>query len=70
MPSASDEDRKAITDLFGSIDIAPLIRELEARGFQQTKDWCWKRSRAPNDFEWKLINFLIEEWDFGGYIED
>lgn len=70
MPQASEEDRQWARDMFGDISDAPVIHELEQRRFTLGKDWCWYRSRSPNPFEWKCINFLIDEWDFGGYSED
>lgn len=70
MPSATEEDREAMRSLFGSIDDTVIVKELEQRKFTLRKDWCWQRSRSPSPFEWKLIIFLIDEWDYGGYVED
>lgn len=70
MPQASEQDRQWVRAHFGSTDVHGVQKELEARGFHLTKEWCWKRSRIPNDFEWRCINFLVEEWDYGGYVED
>lgn len=70
MPTASDEQRNWACKHFGSISDAPIIADLERRGFTLTKDWCWKRGYKPNEFEYQCINFLINEWDFGGYDED
>lgn len=70
MPTASDELRRFALANFGSLDTALIIDCLERKGFTLTKEFCWKRTKAPTGFEWKCINFLFEEWDFGGYDED
>lgn len=70
MPTASDELRKFAEINFGSIDSAGPAQALVRAGFTETNDYCWKRVRSPNEFEWNCINFLIQEWDWGGYVED
>lgn len=70
MPTASDKLRNFAQQTFGGLDIPPVQKELEMRGFTLTKDWCWQRSRQPSNFEWDCIYFLIQEWDYGGYIEN
>lgn len=70
MPTASEKLRKFAETNFGSIDANAVCTALERAGFIQTSDWCWKRARPPNEYEWNCINFLIQEWDWGGYIED
>jgi hypothetical protein len=70
MPQATEELRNFVRNTFGSLDCGLVIKELEARGFQGTEDWCWRRIKQPTEFEWNCIDFLIQEWDFGGYIED
>jgi hypothetical protein len=69
MPSSTPELRKYIEDRYGSIDTHGPSNELERLGFVERRG-CWVRIRPPNKHEWKLINFLIEEWDYGGYEED
>lgn len=70
MPTASQELRDFIVGHFGSLDCGEVEQELERRGFNLTRDFCWQRGRGPDNFEKKLINFLVEEWDYGGYYED
>lgn len=70
MPSASPELRDQIIKEFGTTDDFEICLELERRGFQLGKDWCWRRGRVPSANDWLLINFLVEEWDYGGYDED
>lgn len=70
MPTASDELRNFATTNFDTIDAVPIVAFLQRQGFVHTKEFCWKRKLPPTHFEWNCINFLIEEWDFGGYDED
>lgn len=70
MPTASERLRKFAEAHFGGISDTPIIDALERRGFTHTPDFCWRRGRAPDHFEWDCINFLIQEWDWGGYDED
>lgn len=70
MPTATDELRKFAQVNFGSLDTHGPCDALERLGFVQTKDWCWKRKQPPNQYERNCINFLIQEWDWGGYVED
>jgi len=41
---------------------------LEGRGFNLTRRWTWRapEGREPTEIEWRAIQYLIEEWDFGG----
>jgi hypothetical protein len=70
MPQASAELREWIITNYGSLDSGDIEQELERRGFTLGKDWCWRRGRVPDANDWKLINFLVEEWDYGGYDAD
>lgn len=70
MPTASDELRKFAEINFGNLDVHGPVNALERAGFTETGRYCWKRVRPPNEFEWNCINFLIQEWDWGGYVED
>lgn len=69
MPTASAKLRKFAEDYF-NLDDQKIKDFLERAGFSETVEHCWQRARVPNAFEWNCINFLIEEWDYGGYIED
>jgi len=64
MPQASAETRDAWQ---GSDHDA--IDFLKSRGYTLTRDWHWIEPEtdylvAPE--EWAAINYLFEEWDFGG----
>lgn len=70
MPTASDALRNFAKKTFGGYSDTPVVNELERRGFDLTHEFCWRRRRRPDNFEWNCIYFLIEEWDYGGYDED
>lgn len=66
MPQASEDLRAE----FG-IDDRPVIRFLEAAGYTRTDDWCWLLPEGkiePTEKEDRAILFLIEEWDWGGWV--
>lgn len=46
------------------------IQFLEERGFKMLNDgkWQWRRLIPPNVDEAAAINYLFDEWDFGGYV--
>ena len=41
---------------------------LKRRGFTLNPDWTWypPNGREPTDKELRAIDFLFQEWDFGG----
>lgn len=46
---------------------------LESEGFElDYSDWCWSKSGNPELTERQLdaMLYLIEEWDYGGYVID
>lgn len=53
------------------IDEYGPIKFLESRGYELTPRWEWKLP-VPNHTisidEWECIMFLVDEWDFGGWI--
>ena len=69
MPTASDEDRAEIVRRFGNIDPRGPENYLTAHGWKLTRDWTWVPPtpdyRASAD-EINCIQFLIDEWDYGG----
>lgn len=71
MPQASDEQRAEMERRFGDAvgDDGP-IQFLRERGWTLNRDWTWSKEgqaieTIPED-EAACINFLIDEWDFGG----
>lgn len=70
MPTATSTLRKFAEDNFGSLDISGPTEALERAGFVLTGEYCWRRKQPPSQYEWACINFLIQEWDWGGYSED
>lgn len=71
MPQASDEDRARWGGVDG-IGEDKAIDYLRGRGFTLTRHWFWLKpdglEMTPDD--WGAINFLIDEWDFGGLEEN
>ena len=64
MPSAIQELR----DEFG-VDCGPVISFLEAAGYELRDDGYWKGlDRKPTEKELRAVNFLFQEWDFGGIV--
>ncbi len=70
MPQASDELRA----YWGGTDPKPAIDHLYKRGYELTGDWNWVPPKGLNYAnapirDWKAIDFLIQEWDYGGLTE-
>lgn len=77
MPQTSPEVQDAIDQLLGpSNDREPLMQDvsavnfLKARGWVLTPQWCWKmpEGHEPTSDELLCVQYLIEEWDFGGIV--
>jgi hypothetical protein len=70
MPQASDKDRRKAERLFGSIDSGDACAFLKRKGWRlETPRYEWRKPFAAyevSDDEWFAIDFLIDEWDFGG----
>ena len=72
MPQASDELRAKMKAYFhDGIDTAGPIKFLTNAGYELTNDFCWqptpeKCKTGATVMEIECINFLIDEWDFGG----
>jgi hypothetical protein len=75
MPQADDKLRAKMKVMFGSeIDEQGPIKFLTDAGFTLGKDWTWSKpgvtelwELAPDEFA--CIQFLVDEWDFGGLAE-
>jgi hypothetical protein len=68
MPQASAELNK---EWDGPSD-KKAIKYLTAAGYILTREYQWKKptpEHVPTDKEKSAIWFLIDEWDFGGYID-
>jgi hypothetical protein len=63
MPQASDEQRAQ-----WGISDGTATRFLESRGYVLTRQFTWvpPTGHLPTDKEWDAVQFLIDEWDFGG----
>ncbi len=44
---------------------------LRSRGFRLLRNWTWlaPAGHNPDDKEKDAIMYLIEEWDFGGWVD-
>lgn len=64
MPEASSELREE----WGIMD-SIAIQYLEGNGYVLTSDWTWVTppNHVPTSKECRAIQFLIDEWDFGGF---
>ncbi len=73
MPTASPELRDAMERRFGdSVGDSGPMGFLKDRGYKLGRDWCWRRPTPDHlaaDDEIECIEFLFEEWDFGGITE-
>ena len=66
MPESTPERRAT----WHSDDVA--MRFLTAHGLMLDSTWCWfsHDDRRLTDDEADAVLYLIEEWDFGGYIHN
>lgn len=62
MPSATKE----LQDEWVEDNLA--VRFLEGRGFKLTSRWTWvePEGHEATAEEWRAIDYLFQEWDFGG----
>lgn len=68
MPSASDEDQEWARREFGSIDDGPIVDWLGQRGFVLDVGFTWtKPDRDITRKELRAVQFLCDEWDYGGW---
>jgi hypothetical protein len=75
MPQTSPEVRAAIVRLFGPDDTKQMMHDVSAevflkrRGWQLSPRWSWRMpspDHEPDEDELLCVQYLIEEWDFGG----
>lgn len=67
MPQASDELRKK----WNGPDDTTAIKYLESRGYKLTRGWDWELPEGqnkPTDEELSAIEFMFQEWDYGGWV--
>lgn len=68
MPQATAELQKR-----WDIDCGPVIAYLEAKGFRRAKGGMWIKPSPDHELteaETSAIVFLIQEWDFGGIMDN
>ena len=77
MPQTSPEVRAAIDALLGPNTSDQLMQDVSAecflkkRGWVLTDKWAWimpQPSHQPDEDELLCVQYLIEEWDFGGIV--
>lgn len=65
MPQATDELRA----YWGGVDDTPAYEHLKRQGFIDHHDWTWTKPSPDyvlSERDWNAIEFLIDEWDWGG----
>jgi hypothetical protein len=70
MPQASRRQHELMEKWFGDpvSELGPC-KLLEQRGYDLTRGYEWVKptpSHTIHEIEWECIQFLIDEWDFGG----
>lgn len=74
MPQASDGDRAFACKMWRTIDMDGPCDFLKGHGFFLGGDLCWRKPRHRwRDLTRKekfAIRFLIDEWDFGSFVDD
>ena len=63
MPSASDAHRAR----WNGPGHETATAFLESRGFTLSPHWTWVREAEPDEREWDAIDFMVCEWDYGGW---
>jgi hypothetical protein len=71
MPTASDELRAEFLDENGRHSDKAAIQHLESRNFKRVNSWWWK---PPDNHiftkrDLDAVNYLVDEWDWGGLAE-
>ena len=74
MPTASNEQRALMEKWFGDAisEYGPMTF-LESHGYILLPNWCWRKPvphHNMSDDEWECLKFLVDEWDFGGIVDD
>ena len=68
MPSASEEDRAWAREKFGTIDCGTIDHWLTKQGYTLSPQWLWTPpARTLLKEECRALDFLVEEWDYGGW---
>lgn len=76
VPSVSDELRELMKQRFGSIDDGGPVKFLKDAGYELTDGHQWKpkpgisRIEKMTQEEFEAMLFLIDEWDYGGLLEN
>ena len=68
MPQASTETTEKARRLCGTTDDQALLEWLRGRGIHEVSNG-WLRGpkgHEPTESELAAINYLVEEWDYGG----
>ena len=65
MPQATDELREE----WDGPDDQKAMGFLRDAGYVLNRDWTWSspEGREPTEKEWSAIDFMFQEWDFGGW---
>jgi hypothetical protein len=69
MPQASQELRDEWWHDGDEDPIKRAVKFLQAAGYKFNRDWTWTAPQPPRDMadkEARAIQYLIDEWDFGG----
>lgn len=70
MPQATDELREWATKRFGDIDAFGPQEFLREHGFTLTKEYWWEvPARELTADEWRALEFLYDEWDYGWIVD-
>ena len=67
MPQASEELRRKWGGEQG-VGEDKACDFLTSRGFAMTFNFQWVRDTPPDALEEEAMQFLFEEWDWGGYV--
>ncbi len=67
MPQATDEQRRLWGEN-GGVGEGKAIQYLNNAGYILRRNWTWQKPEGhiPTEEEIGAIDFLIDEWDFGG----
>jgi len=72
MPQSTPERQDLMIKWFGSIDTIGPEDFLKSHGYILSRDWFWTKptpSHTISDAEWECLKFLVEEWDYGGFLD-
>ena len=70
MPQAAEDLRKEWGE--GKNTDQKAVKFLESKGYKRTRAWTWVKpsmDHRPSEEEIRAICYLIDEWDFGGFVE-